>query len=173
MRLRLVSGFVIAAVSALIGAALVLLPSASAEEGGVYVQFGLPSNEGVERDRNIPSILRVKTGTPVVFWNRSGWSHQVAIYDKDLAKNGSPVGTTLLDITVPPGGTTIDDPVGRLALGPNSESLGCAGPNFCAPLTKGGLDFTYTFTSPGTYLVICNIRPHFVNYAHHSFVIVE
>jgi plastocyanin len=145
----------------------------TAEEGGVYVQFGLPGDTGAERDRNTQSLIRVRAGTPVVFWNRSGWSHQVAVYDKDLAKNGTAAGTTMADITLPSSGTLINDEVGRLALGPNSAEFGCSGPAFCAPLTKGVLDFTYTFKTPGTYLVICNVLPHFVNYGHASFVVVE
>jgi plastocyanin len=157
-----------------IGAILALKTgSTSADEGGVYLQFGLPGESGAERDRNTQGILRVAAGTPVVFWNRSGWAHQVAVYDKDLAKNGSAVGTTLLDITVPTSGTAINDAVGRLALGPSAADFGCGGPAFCAPLTKGVIDFTYTFKTAGTYLVICNVLPHFVNYAHATFVIVE
>jgi plastocyanin len=145
----------------------------SADEGGVYLQFGLPSENGVERDRNSQSLMKVKAGTPVVFWNRSGWGHQVAIYDKDLAKNGSAAGTTFADITVPAAGTQINDAVGRLALGPSPADFGCAGPAFCTPLTKGVIDFSYTFRTPGTYLVICNVLPHFVNYGHATFVVVE
>src|SRR5262249_33555445 len=106
------------------------------DEGGTYVQFGMPGSASVERDRNNQAIITVGAGTPVVFWNRSGWGHQVAIYDKDLAKNGSPTGTTLADITLPKTGTRVDDPEGRLALGPSPAEFGCAGPDYCAPLTK-------------------------------------
>ena len=116
--------------------------------------------------------MTISAGTPIVFWNRSGWSHQVAIYDKDLAKNGSPVGTTLADITLPATGVKVNDSDGRLALGPDPADFGC-GPAFCSPLTKGVTDFIYTFRTPGTYLVICNVLPHMQNYAQSTFVLVK
>jgi plastocyanin len=166
-----VTGLVV--LSAAIGAVVLGPARGEADQGGVYVQFGLPGVQGAERDRNGYSMITVNAGTPIVFWNRSGWGHQVAVYDKDLAKNGTTAGTTLADITIPAGGTRIDDAVGRLALGPDPASVGCNGPDFCAPLTQGGTDFTYTFSTPGTYLVICNIRPHLVNYAQATFVVVK
>jgi plastocyanin len=166
----------LAAVLSTLGAvgAFVLHPGRSAaDEGGVYVQFGLPGENSVDRDRNSYTILTVNAGTPVTFWNRSGWGHQVAIYDKDLAKNGSPAGTTLADITLPTTGVRVDDPVGRLALGPAPADFGCGGPAFCDRLTKGETDLTYTFKTPGTYLVICNVLPHVQNYAQSTFVVVK
>jgi hypothetical protein len=44
--------------------------------------------------------------------------------------------------------------------------------DFLRARQAGAIDFSYTFTMAGQYLVICNFTPHFVNYAQSTFVLV-
>jgi hypothetical protein len=37
----------------------------------------------------------------------------------------------------------------------------------------GAIDFSYTFETSGQYVVICNFRPHLVNFAQATSVIVD
>jgi plastocyanin len=82
-------------------------------------------------DKIIPGGLAVQSGTEVNF-DVTGF-HAVAIYGP---------GKTPRDINVT-AFPFVNDPAGRIAL--------------------GGLftDFSFTFASPGKYLVICNVAPHF------------
>jgi hypothetical protein len=79
--------------------------------------------------------------------------HQPAIYAP---------GTTPDDITVPafPPNLFIYDSNGRLALGPLNVP----------PATSS---FQYTFATPGRYLVICNVTPHFAIDGMYGWVIVQ
>jgi plastocyanin len=118
----------------------------------------------VTRDRNDPPVIYVRSGTTVEFQNIEGSPHRVAIYDQGLSKNGSNNLTTLRDITYTPGvpPSAIDDPVGRLypAVGP-------------LPANWAGASVSFTFTTPGQYLVICAFRPHLENFGQSTFVIVD
>ncbi len=153
---------------------------------------------GSTRDRNEPGVVVVRRGDTVDFLNRSGGQHQVAVYGAGLNYDQpgcggatNPCGnlTVLTDVTVlpgvpswgpwiaPPDGTIAkDDPAtlvnesragaGQIAIGPSP--VGVAVPARQA----GAIDFSYTFSMPGQYLVICNFTPHFVNYAQSTFVLV-
>jgi plastocyanin len=85
-------------------------------------------------DKITPGALSVTVGTTVDFPVAD--FHQVAIYEP---------GTTRDQIV--PAGFTVDDPNNRVFIGPS-------------PFV-GDASTEYTFTSPGKYLVICNIAPHF------------
>jgi plastocyanin len=85
-------------------------------------------------DKIEPKAMAVSTGTTVQF--PVGGFHQVAIYE---------AGTTREEIV--PAGFTVDDPNGRIFLGPSPFA--------------GDASTSFTFESPGKYLLICNIAPHF------------
>jgi hypothetical protein len=131
------------------------------------VEFGLPGSPldppagagGATRDRVVPEVIVIESGQ-TVFYENEGAPHQLAIYDKNLTKNGTTAPTTLLDVNDSAGtGTLLDDPVGR---------LGLASP---------GADVYWTFTNTSgsveQYLVICAFRPHFQNFAMAQFILVR
>lgn len=116
------------------------------------------SNHG--RDKINPRTLVVDAGTTVRFVVNP--THRVVIYDD---------GTQPEDIEVSPatlvtlGGIPnfgIDDPDDRLVIQP------AAAFSFGAPST-----FSYTFTEPGRYLVICGVAPHFVGFNMYGWVEVK
>jgi plastocyanin len=112
---------------------------------------------GVTRDRNTPNLVTIRSGTTIDIQN-AGAPHQIAIYDKGLNKNGTTNNlTTFRDITFTPGAgpVVINDPVGRLAFG------------------SPGASMSYTFTTPGQYLIICAFRPHLENFAQATYVVVD
>ncbi len=132
----------------------------------ISVHFGLrgdpvdppPPLGGATRDRVQPPVLVIRSGDTVNFLNL-GQPHQVAIYDKNLTKNGTSVPTTLADINATAGtGTFLDDPVGRLALGAPGQTI-----NFTFTNTTGEVE---------QYLVICAFRPHFVDSAMSTVILV-
>jgi len=91
----------------------------------------------------VPRTVVISEGGSVTF-EIDGF-HQVAVYK---------AGTTPDDITVPafPPNLFINDPNGRVALGP----LNAAPPATTSWTTPAG-----TFSTPGRYLVLCNVTPHF------------
>jgi len=153
---------------------------------------------GTTRDGSEPGAIVIKRGTQVDFLNCSGGMHQVAIYDQGLNFDDPGCGTdanpcenltTLADVIVlpstlpwgnfvspPDGARQEDDPAtlvnettagaGLLLMGPTP--VGVPGPQRQA----GAIDLSYTFNLPGQYLVICSFRPHFVDYAHSTFILV-
>lgn len=154
---------------------------------------------GSTRDRNEPGAIVIKRGDTVDFLNRSGGMHQVAVYGTGLnydqpgcggATNPCSNLTLLDDVTVLPGplpwGTWIAPPDGSIAkddpattavnesrAGAGQIAIGPSPVGVAAPARQAGaIDFSYTFTLPGQYLVICNFTPHFVNYAQATFVLV-
>jgi plastocyanin len=84
-------------------------------------------------DKIIPGGLAIQSGTQVNF-DVTGF-HAVSIYGP---------GKTPRDVDVDPAAFPfVNDPDGRIAAG--------------APT----MDFSHTFASPGKYLVICEVAPHF------------
>ena len=105
------------------------------------------------RDNLVPRTVVIARGGSVTYQVRG--FHQVAIYRP---------GTEPEDITVPASGL-INDPNGRVALGPPPP-----------PPPNRALDWTTppnTFAERGRYLVICNVRSHFVEYEMYGWVIVQ
>jgi plastocyanin len=96
------------------------------------------------KDRVIPGTVVISAGGTVTFKVHPG--HRVAVYDD---------GTRPEDIIVTPASFVLD-PTNRLWLQPT------AGPTF-----------SYTFTEPGRYLVICAARRHFVVANMYGWVIVR
>jgi plastocyanin len=102
-------------------------------------------------DNLIPRTSVITTGGAVTF-DIAGF-HQVAVYN---------AGTQPEDIAVPafPPNLFINDPTNRLALSaPNSP-----------PATSS---FEYTFSTPGRYLVLCTVTPHFAVDKMYGWVIVK
>jgi plastocyanin len=100
-------------------------------------------------DNIIPRTVVISAGGSVTF--EIDGDHQAAVYTP---------GTTPADITVPafPPNFLINDPAGRLFLGP-----------FGATSTTG----PGTFAAPGKYLMICNVTPHFAFANMYGWVIVK
>jgi hypothetical protein len=107
-----------------------------------------------------PFEAKIKAGGAVSFII-SGL-HLITVYDDGTEPEQIDVINNLQATTgVPAGVPVINDPLNRLYRGPDPSTLG--------PLT---LDRTETvhFARPGRFLVICGIRPHFVNDRMHGFV---
>ena len=96
------------------------------------------------KDRVIPGTVVIAAGGTVNFQVYPG--HRVAVYDDGVRPEDITVGT----------GPFVLDPVNRLALQP-------------APTPT----YSYTFTEPGRYLVICAARRHFVVANMWGWVIVK
>ena len=141
---------------------------ATALESTATVQFGRPDTgspfpppsghdqSSNAKDNLTPRTVVIAAGGSVTF-EIAGF-HQPAIYQ---------AGTTPADIvpttapTPPPG--RVNDPNGRLALAPLN----------IPPATTSWTSPAGTFAEPGRYLVICNIRPHFVTFEMYGWVIVQ
>ena len=105
------------------------------------------------RDNLVPRTVVIARGGSVTYQVRG--FHQVAIYRPDTQPE---------DISVPASGL-INDPDGRVALGPPPP-----------PPPNRALDWTTppgTFAEPGRYLVICAVRAHFLEDEMYGTVIVQ
>lgn len=111
------------------------------------------------KDAFQPGTVVISTGGTVTF-NQSLF-HSVAIYEPGTTPRD--IDISLLDFEALPAELefppVIDDPNGRLH---RSEVA------FPAPKV-----FTYTFTSPGDYLVICEVLPHFAVAKMYGYVKVR
>ena len=149
----------------------------------VTVQFG--ESEGVEISDEIPPPVDhhliedpgpIDEDTTVVFdINQSalgpfGGIHQVIIFD---------VGTPLGDVPAPPiifdedfeeiveglfiytGSTELPFPLPESPLDPSQDPLPQGPPRVIAA-GEFGMDFAFEFEDAGTYLVVCNLNPHFL-----------
>ena len=150
---------VVAAVGLIVPAVVAAGPDDSAE-----VRFGNPDagspyqppaffhdSSSNATDNLIPRTSVISAGGNVTF-DIAGF-HQVAVYA---------AGTQLEDITVPafPPNLFINDATNRLAL---------SAPN-APPATSS---FEYTFSTPGRYLILCNVTPHFAVDKMYGWVIVK
>jgi hypothetical protein len=113
-------------ISAVAMGLVMMLASPTETQANIAVRFGLPGNPidpagpaggGATHDRVDPEVILLSSGATLDIMNQGG-QHRIAIYDKNLTKNGSGPTTTYLDITDTAGsGNFLDDPVGRLFLG--------------------------------------------------------
>jgi hypothetical protein len=104
------------------------------------------------KDNLVPRTVVISQGGQVTF-DIQGF-HQVAIYQ---------AGTRAEDITVPASGLFVNDPTGRIAFGPLNRP----------PSTTSWTAPAGTFSTPGRYLVICNVVPHFAEFNMYGWVIVQ
>ncbi len=141
------------------GATLALAATpVSAGLGDTTVRFGNPSvgsdcvppacfDDGSfhAMDTIIPGALSIRVGSSLTA-EVAGF-HQAVLYE---------AGTRPDDITADPAAFPfVNDPDGVIAAAP--------------PL----VNLTYTFTSPGTYLLICNLAPHFEEARMYAWVHVR
>jgi plastocyanin len=120
----------------------------------------------------IPNDVTIKVGGAINF-TISGF-HQVLVYDvgtqpEDINVNIPTPATTTRGPNPQPPVVLIDDPTHRLyrGLDPSLQPLDLSG--------AFGQDRVevLTFAKPGTYLVLCGIRGHFVNNGMFGFVTVQ
>ena len=166
------TGKVVSFARALVTLIAVLAPvSALAQSEGniATVSFGIglntvvpPPGNGEPNHHVLPQTIRIKQGGVVNFMV-AGF-HQIVAYTP---------GTTLNDIIVPATGTFIDDKVNVYYRG----ILPAGGPPPGIPATANPSNASnrvesVAFLEPGTYLVICNIRGHFMD-GMYAWVVVS
>ena len=95
-----------------------------------------------------PHEARIKAGGAVMFVIAG--LHQVLVYDDGTDPATIDIDNTV-PVTMPPGPPLINDPARRLYRGPDPSLL---------PRDRTE---AVNFPRPGRYLVICGVRPHFVN----------
>jgi hypothetical protein len=88
-------------------------------------------------------------------------NHVVAIYDDGTQPEE--INTNLLVPGITLGGGIIDDPNKRIYRGPNETA---------ATGARDRVEVVH-FAKPGTYLVICAIRSHFVNNGMYGYVVAK
>jgi hypothetical protein len=119
--------------------------TATVRFGNPSVGSGFPPPSGHDasfngQDNLIPRTSVIARGGNVTF--ALDGLHQPAIYVP---------GTTPNDITLPASGDFVNDPDGRIELGPLN----------IPPGTQSWTPPAGTFAAPGRYLVLCNFLPHF------------
>jgi plastocyanin len=129
----------------------------------VTVAFGsglntLPAVEPSAPNNHIlPPAIKVRQGG-VVHFLMSGF-HMATVYNP---------GTEPENIVVPPSGTFINDPTGVppsdvFYFGINPQGGPLNTPATTNPLNGSNRQESVSFSEPGTYLVICNVRQHFLD----------
>ena len=137
----------------------------AAPDGTAIVLFGRPDTgspypsptfdhdaSSNARDNMTPRNAVISRGGSVTFQIRG--RHQVAIYR---------AGTEPDDLDVPAAGFYVNDGTDRIEM--SSENRSPPGTDWTSSAS--------TFATPGRYLVICNIRPHFADYDMYGWVTVE
>jgi hypothetical protein len=158
IRKRWIAGIVLLAAVALAVPTIVAAgPGSSATTTFGNLQAGSPFPPAEHdssfngEDNIIPRTVVISAGGNVTF-DVDGF-HQAAVYTP---------GTSPDDITVPAfppeSNIFVNDPAGRLFLGPVGASS-TTGPG--------------TFSTPGKYLMICNVTPHFAFAKMYGWVIVK
>ena len=144
-------------------------PAARADDGNsadnsglsVTVAFGSglntlpppPQLSGPPNHHILPPEIKIHQGG-VVHFMVSGF-HQVVVYDP---------GTKPQDIVVPASGTFINDLSNVFYLGiPPQGGPPPGTPATTNPFNGSNRQESVSFSDPGTYLVICNVRTHFLD----------
>jgi hypothetical protein len=136
---------------------------AAAPDGSANVRFG---NEGTgspfpppDHDRSfnaydslVPRTVVISRGGSVTYAMQG--FHQPAVYEP---------GTTPADIEILGPEPWVNDPDGRVALGPLNVP----------PATTSWTTPPGTFAAPGRYLVLCNFMPHFAFASMYGWVEVK
>jgi len=110
-------------------------------------QPGNPANHHV-----LPRVIEIKAGG-VVNFAVAGF-HQISIYEPGVRPE---------DILVPAAGVFINDPMGRYYQGINPAGGPLATPATTNPSNASNRMEPVSFSEPGLYLVICNVRTHFLD----------
>jgi hypothetical protein len=110
-------------------------------------QPGNPVNDAI-----LPDKIKVQDDG-VVHFLVAGF-HQPVVYKP---------GTNPTDIAVPVSGTFINDPNNRFYQGINPVGGPLMTPGTINPSNAPNRVESVSFAEPGTYLVICNVRAHFLN----------
>ena len=136
-------------------------PSATVSFGNDDVGSPFPPITGHDQSGNgkfnlIPRTVTIAAGGSVTYdiFVRFG-VHQPAVYE---------AGTTADDIDIQGPFPFVNDPEGRLALGPAVNAATGTG----TWTTPAG-----TFDEPGRYLVLCNFAPHFAEFSMYGWVNVK
>jgi len=116
--------------------------------------------------RVIPKQVRIRAGDVVNFIN-SG-THQLIVYDDGTKPDDIETDLTTFSTGVPADTLLIDDPTNRIyrGLDPSLQPLDLGG-----AFVQDRVEVVF-FPKPGTYLVICGIRGHFVFDGMFGFVTV-
>jgi plastocyanin len=103
-----------------------------------------------------PKMVKIKAGGTVNFI--IGGFHQVLVYDDGTQPADINVDLTVQPTNLPTGPPLINDPTRRIyrGLDPSTQS-------------QDRVEVV-VFDRPGTYLVMCAVRPHFVNDGMYAFV---
>lgn len=113
------------------------------------------------KDKIRPGTVVIAAGGQVVF--EVGPVHQVAIYEAGTTPDDIEVSPATLEASPGPAfipDFVINDPDGRIFLGPALSFF-------------NGHQTSFTFSTPGRYLVICTVTPHFVDATMYAWVIVK
>ena len=113
------------------------------------------------KDKIRPKTVVIGAGGQVIF--EVGPVHQVAIYENGTTPDDVEVSPATLEPSPGPAlipDFVINDPDGRIFLGPAMSFF-------------GGHQTSFTFSSPGRYLVICTVTPHFIDAGMYAWVIVK
>lgn len=147
-RVWILGGVVVLAVALALPAVVAAGPDLTATVHFGTLDTGSPFPRGHDssfnaRENLVPRTAVISAGGNVTF-EIDGF-HQPAVYR---------AGTTTDDIAVPafPPNLFINDLNGRVALGP----LNASPPGTTTWTTPAG-----TFSTPGRYLILCNVTPHF------------
>lgn len=103
-----------------------------------------------------PRTVKIKAGGTVNFV--IGGFHQVLVYDRGTRPTDINADLTVQPTNLPTGPPLINDPNRRIYRGLDPSTQ-----------TQDRVE-TIVFDRPGTYLVICAVRPHFVNDNMYGFV---
>jgi plastocyanin len=140
---------------------LALAGSAAAQSDGnsrmsVTVAFGTGLNTAqpgnAANHHVLPRIIEIKAGG-VVNFAVAGF-HQISIYEPGVRPE---------DILVPAMGVFINDPMGLYYQGINPAGGPLATPATTSPSNATNRLESVSFSEPGLYLVICNVRTHFLD----------
>jgi hypothetical protein len=168
---------------------LTSLPHAAAEQGGerrrsvenTTVSFGawqsdppldrFPVESPGPRNRHevFPHKVRIQSGSAITFL--IGGFHQVIVYDAGTRPDDVDADSTILSTGAPNDAELFDDDKNRIYRGPDPSRFQLVDPldNAKRIAVRDRLEVVH-FPKPGTYLVICGIRGHFVNDAMFGFV---
>jgi len=117
-----------------------------------------PNNNPIAANHHAltPKTVKIRAGGTVNFV--IGGFHEVIVYDNGTKPEDINTNLTVQPTNLPTGPPLINDPNRRIYRGLDPSTQ-----------TQDRVE-TVVFDRPGTYLVICAVRPHFVNDGMYGFV---